>query len=480
MRRSVLFGWATILLLAGSRTSSAQVTELPEPFDSAGRVQVVTPALVARLKLVPPVWTVTGDYIEARLFRRSEGGHVIAVQRRNGAIDRYLLTPEESQRLRSAVSSAMLEAGRPTTEERGEVISESAKGAFIRDQTALAAAYYGPLLAALMTDDPSSATAIWLLTTGGTFFLTANLTKNTSVTRAQNFLSRDLAWRGSAMAWGLAYAMSGETATDDASLIQASLLTGAVGGAITGFKLGKPLTDGEVQSLALGSTSMMLTTAGVMGSVGLFDHVSGQEGRVIAATLVGAGIAGMPMGLRYPRTAHHSVTAGDVQVIGLWSMLGAAAGLSASLMGVEGSSDPNGKAVSALTTLGYITGLAVGRGRNARLFDHTEGDARLLGVGALAGGLMGGAIDVLIKPTDAGVAVALPTLGAILGAIATEGLAAPPPDSRGALSMRLGHAKHSRRAPDGRRSPTLSISPTGAVFAAAGARGRFPIMSVQF
>jgi len=65
-----LLARATAALLALVLTASplaAQVREQPVTFDTAGRVMTLTPPLVARLSLAPPVWPVTGDFVEARL-----------------------------------------------------------------------------------------------------------------------------------------------------------------------------------------------------------------------------------------------------------------------------------------------------------------------------------------------------------------------------------------------------------------------------
>ena len=93
MRWSIV---VSILLAAAFATGGAQTTETPVPFDSAGRILSVNETLANRLGLVPPGWPVTGAFVEAKLFRSSEGGHVIVVQRTNGLNDRYQLTAEQT------------------------------------------------------------------------------------------------------------------------------------------------------------------------------------------------------------------------------------------------------------------------------------------------------------------------------------------------------------------------------------------------
>jgi hypothetical protein len=497
MPRVLQYVVSAAVVLAVATVAEAQVVETPIPFDSAGRVQVVTPPLAARLKLEAPSWPVTGDYTEARLFSGSDATFVIAVQRRNGAIERFRITPDDRERLRSAMTSSMASAGRPASEERSEMISEPAKGTFIRAQLGLSALYYAPALAGLTTNDPQTATAIWLLGTGGAFFVTASLAKNKPISRAQTHLSTDLAVRGSFMAQGLVYALTGKeyalvdsdpccTGFDssfdeervDAKAYQAALLAGALGGAVAGYQFGKPLTDGEARAMTFGSTAMLVTTLGAMGTSGLLDETSDGKSRTVVGALVGAAALGLPLGLNYPRKATYAVTAGDVGVLGTAGVLGGLSGLTVGLLAMGDDDDAeSGKTVLGLTTLGYVGGLVVGDRLFVRRFDHTEGESRLIGAGALAGALMGVAFDVVAEPNNAGVAMIFPTAGAILGAFATSSLVEPKRTGLNVGSMTL---PGSMRNSSSRTGMKVQLSPTNAAFAAAGVKGRFPILSMQF
>src|SRR5688572_31449761 len=83
-----------VLLAALPAALRAQVIERPEPFDSAGRLVAITPVIAARLQLQPPAWRITGDFRDARLYSLSGAGYVIVVARRNGSVERYLITAE--------------------------------------------------------------------------------------------------------------------------------------------------------------------------------------------------------------------------------------------------------------------------------------------------------------------------------------------------------------------------------------------------
>jgi hypothetical protein len=156
---------AALLLIVCGVAHAQVVTESPVPFDSAGRIMTVTPPLAARIALSPNVWPVTGDYEEARLYSSSTGGYVLAVHRRGGTIERHVVASDAREALRTAVSRGMAVAGRPVTEERPELISEPARGAFVRNQMLIAALIYGPA-AATLPEDGSGRTAAYLLVTG--------------------------------------------------------------------------------------------------------------------------------------------------------------------------------------------------------------------------------------------------------------------------------------------------------------------------
>ena len=90
---------------AAATRASAQVVEVPEAFDSAGRVTVITPPVAARLQLSPPAWRITGDYTGARLYALGAEGWVIVVERRDGAVERYAITAPDREYLRARTST---------------------------------------------------------------------------------------------------------------------------------------------------------------------------------------------------------------------------------------------------------------------------------------------------------------------------------------------------------------------------------------
>jgi hypothetical protein len=447
---------AVLALMLGARVARAQVSETPVPFDSAGQVRSITPSLASRLGLTSPSWPVTGDFDEARLYAVSSGGYVIAVQRHDGRLDRYNIDDAQRATLRSQIVEAMTRVGRLVGEEGPAVVSEPARTPFIRNQMILSALLYGPA-AATLTHNGSTGAGVYLITTGASFFYLADLAKHVTVTRAQNHLATDGAIRGSLMVGGALNALGIDPNQDWGA---ASTLIGGIGGSVVGYYWGKRLTDSEAHSATVGSTLLAATAAGIAGSLGAFD--SDNNDRAVSATLVSAAAVGYPIGLRYPRHASYTVTAGDVRLVPLASVLA---------LGVVGTpiidSHMDSHAIGGILTAGFIAGTLIGDRAFVRPVDHTESDATLVWLGALAGGLIGAAPPVIAQSEDAHFALGSVTLGAILGTIAAEHLVEP--RRAGALSTRVGRA-----------GPSVHVEPLGVVGAVSGMPGRHPILSLQF
>ncbi|HEU5183338.1 MAG TPA: hypothetical protein VFU01_02145 [Gemmatimonadaceae bacterium] len=450
---------AALLLMVCEVTHAQVVTESPAPFDSAGRIMTITPPLAARIALSPDVWPVTGDYEEARLYSSSGGDYILAVRRRGGAIERYTITPDTREALRVAVTRGMAVSGRPVSEEQPEIISEPARGAFVRNQMLIAALIYGPA-AATFPEKGSERTAAYLLVTGGTFFALMAASKNIGVTRAQNHLATDGAYRGSFIARGLAFAFDVDEDEEDAWA--ASALLGGILGSLVGFQLGRGYTDSEARASTFGSTTLAATTAGMLGALGAFEGDDGGD-RAAVGAIVAAGLLGYPLGVRYPRRASYRVTAGDVMVLLPAGLVGA--GLAATP--VANSDD---RAVGALITAGYLTGVLVGDRLLVRRYDFTESEARLTQLGTLAGALMGLGVAVMTDPSDP-VAIGLIAAGGLGGLTLTVGIADP---------QRGGARTGMRFAPRGRREARVELDPMSLANALARVRGQHSLLRVRF
>lgn len=435
--------------------AGAQVTEVAVPFDSAGKVRTLTPELVTRFALSPQVWPVTGTFTEARLFAVSTGGHVLSVDRPGGAVERYTMSDSAVSLLRAAIDSSLRISGSVVTEERPQTMSQPVKGAFVRNQMVLTWALYGPLLAS-MSGDTKTGTALYLLATGASYFITTGISRTTSITRAQNHLATDGALRGWGTASGLLYAVAGDAGPQTYSAVG---LIGALGGSLAGFQYGRRLTDSEAQAATSISSYAALTMLGAAGASGLLDDST--NGRGAVGGIVAAGILGYVAGPSYPRKASYTVTRGDVQLLSVGALLGAAAAFTPF---ADGGGDSHAAAGAA--TAGFVAGIIAADRLWARPFDHSTSDATQVGLGVLAGGLVGGALAVLMEPSASG-GFALVTTGGILGAVAGHKFADPPKAMTPAARVGLGRTR-------------LEFDPTAVALGVARVRGQHAIVSFRF
>ena len=435
----------------------AQVIETPVPFDSAGKVRVLTPPLVARFALTPPLWRVTTEFAEARLYGASTGDTLLVVSRRSGVIERYALAPADVASLRAAVNAALTQTGIFVAEDA----SQSARSSFVRNQLILSLLLYGPGAAAL-ANDGKTGTVLYLAGAGGTFFALSAVSRNMHVTRAQNHLSTDGALRGFAVANGVLYAIAGDF--PDRTTVSGVGLAGAVLGSVAGFQRGRRLSDAEAHASSSASTLAALTTLGVLGAANAVESRNSE--RTVAAALVATGIGGYFAGPAYPRRARFMVTAGDVNILWVGGVLGTAAAVTPFV-----DSDADENVMFATATTGLLAGVVLTNSAWARRYDHSMSDVFQTWLGTIAGGLLGGALVVLTEPDDGAVISALITAGGLAGAIAAHAMARPTP---------AGVHRASLMPPTRVGRVELELSPLSLATAAAGIRGTHPLVALRF
>ena len=450
----------SLLLLVVPAVTSAQVVETPQAFDAAGRLMVITPAIAARLQLGPPSWRVVGDYSEARLYSIGGDAYVLTVTRRDGSVERFSLTTSDRDYLRER--TATLPAQFAVRPERGD------RNRFIRNQTLLGLAVYAPAFATAITDDDAGGASAYLLVAGATFFGASQLARDFTVTPAMRSLSTHGALHAAAAGGALAFALGAgddDRETPDGTLdgdggddvISAGIFAGGLAGTAAGLYFGKNMTSGQAVASGFGADVTALTMLGlIVAAKGGDDQDSEDLNRGDAALLVAAGGAGYPLGYWYARRAPYNVTGGDIGTLWVTGLLGAAT------TGAFITTESPGYTVTALTlTGGFLGGIYAGDRIFVRRFDHTAGDATQLFLGGVAGGLIGLGIANLIEEADEGhLALGLFSAGAAGGIAVTHALIEPGGD-------------------EGRFS-SLRFNPTGAVLAATGIRGRYPIFSLAF
>ena len=453
------------LLIAGQRVG-AQARERPVAFDSAGRVTAVTPPLAARLGLSAPLWPVSGDYLDARLYALDDAGgaFVLVVRRQREVLERYSIDATTRRELAAAIArGTATDLARGGPDAVPTFISEPVRGYFVLNQTLLGAILFGPAASSLV-DDPAGGAAAYLAVTGGMFFLSANMTTGNSVSRAQNHLSWHSARRGSIAADLLLFSVAGRG--DRRGYAAASLL-GGIAGDVLGFTLAGPMTDAEAHGTSHGSTVTGALALGLAGSSGMFDNDG--SARLSTAVIVGAGALGYPLGLRYVRSAPYRVTAGDVGTLVTAELLAMSA---AGALLPSRSSD---KVVFAALTGAFALGAIAGDRLLVRPYDHTEAESRLVQYGAAAGALVALAVPVLAQSDNSHLIFGAATIGGVLGTLLTEQLIAPQLAGSG-----LGMLRGSDPAVGKSTGANLRFSPESALLAGLGLKGNHSIVSLTF
>lgn len=327
---------------------------------------------------------------------------------------------------------------------------------FVRNQTILGLSVYGPSFAAMVGGDGVTATAAYLVMAGGSFFASAEIARRVELTDARVLLSTAMAWRTA----GSALFISGETGVDRRPAAAATLI-GGLGGTTVGMLVGRGLSGGEAAATIFGhdlayASAIALSFAGAPD----LDHTHSFGSRY-AAGWTAAGSIGYLLGYGYARRVPYNLTIGDVRTLWLGAGIGALGASTFIAM------DDAGNGTIALTLLGGALAGTVGADRFlVQRYDHSQNDAAFVSLGALAGGVMGVGVGVLVAgEADRGGALTrgFATLGAIGGVLMSER-----------------YLETSRDAGRPSRLGRLEFDPIGAIGAAAGAPGRHTLFRYTF
>ena len=328
---------------------------------------------------------------------------------------------------------------------------------FVRDQTVLGLGVYAPAFAAMAGRDGLTGTAAYLVMGGATFFGAAELTRHVRMTEARVLMSSAMGLRTA----GEALLIAGQSDLD-ARQGAALVLLGGLAGTGSGLYFGGGLTGGEAAATVMGhdlalGTAVALTFA---GDTDPFD-TTGVDRTSSAVAWTASGLGGYFLGRWYAGIAPHNITVGDLQT--LWT--GATVGVLGAGTAIA-SSSPNPE-VTATTLLGGAwLGILLTERTLVRKFDHTRGEANLVALGGVAGGLMGVGVGLLVAgEADRGESLTLgfATAGAVAGVAMTERYVQPDRD-RGRLAW----------------LERVQVTPGALAAVAAGTPGRHTLVRLTF
>jgi hypothetical protein len=402
----------------------AQIIERPVPFDDNGLVTVMTPFLAERAALRPPWWPVSGDFTEARLFTANDSTYVLAVTRRTGVVERYTLSATDRDAIRAVVSRLP----------RGVIVARNdARNAFVKNQTILGLFVYGPTFAGAIANNGAGVTAGYLVVAGGTFFAASEISRRTSISRAQSDLAFNMGHNGALAGWATMYVLHANNRAQSAGAF-----VGGLTGASLGLGIGRNMTEADAVGAAFGSD------IGALIGWGATEAIRGQEtctqpnqvlppsctrsfsNRAEVTVILASGIIGYSMGVLYPRNAHYNVTPGDIQTLWGTTLIGMATS-----GGLFLGHNSSGRAIAASLTTGGVLGIIAGDRFLVQRFDHSRTDGGRVVLGTVAGGLMGAGIATLTNTSnpDPHLVLGLAAAGGLIGIIVTERYVEPGPDA---------------------------------------------------
>ena len=490
--RIAVFGvLAAVVVIAKTAALEAQVREQPVAFDSAGRMLVLTASAADSAGLRTPTWPVSGAFIEARLFKQTEGGYIVAVRRPDETVDRYSISLEQFAAIRSAVSGTV---ARPTVAAtapppvavvtpqpvaaRPDIVAPPPSPrpfgwhpggrSFANGQVLLTAAVYGPALgnaAVSVIDDPLARYAAWFGTIGASLYMAARASNNPNISFAQSIESNHAGLHGAALGAGATYLLLGnEDGADHGSAYSFGVFAGGVGGAVAGYYAGKRMTSAEAAASAFAADVGLLIGAASVASRNRFED---NWDRGAAATLMGGTLAGYVVGPLYPKLAPQDITVGDVVALAAPATTGI---LAAAAIASAGDNDDFENQANLLAA-GMVAGLAAGHVFVARPRDHSVSDAGVLLIASIAGAYGGTVLGAAGQDGESGTRqLTLATLGSAAAIFVLE--SRMPRARRGEPMRRVGQIQ--------RRSLKATLDPMAGALVAGGAPGQHALLRITF
>lgn len=395
------------------------------PFDSAGQLVVITPYIADRAALRAPWWPVSGEFTEARLYTVNDSTYVLTVGRKTGVVERYAISAADRDAIRAIVSRLPRDVITARTD---------AHNSFVKNQTLLGLAAYGPGFAYAISDGNGAAfTAGYLVVAGGTFFAASEISRRMFISRAQSDLSFNTGHNGALAGWATMYLV--RTSNQGQA---AGAFVGGLAGTALGLASARGMTEADAVGAAFGSD------IGALIGWGAMEALRGSETCTVDPTtflgtcrrsfsdraevmgILASGIVGYPLGLLYPRNARYRVTPGDIQTLWATGLLGTSTA-GAIFLGAKSS----GRAVATALTTGGVIGIMAGDRFLVQRFDHSRTDGGRAGLGTLAGALMGAGVATIFDHDNPGphFILGLATVGGLTGLIVTEHYLDAPADA---------------------------------------------------
>jgi hypothetical protein len=399
------------VLILASMAAPAFAQEVQIPFDSAGKIEVITPELEAAYRLFPEI----KEFREARLFLRPDSSYFLEISyTEDSKIKRIKQdkTPAQVAVLRQRLTEPTFTDVDHPFVKPGTGLDQSGRTKFITATTLISTFVYGPLIISSIDNVRGEVAAGLELIIGGAGFLIPLLaTANTSVTQGE----ASLATGGEILGLGHGMLLSLLLSNGDPGREFGVLATTvSIGETIAGYKIA------HANNFRAGKSDIIITYGLFgMGQGALLPLAISSDGSDISGSLI-SGLALGFSGLGYiaGNVLSNSTryTRGDATVA---STAGTFAPLC--LLGLvvpslaENSGNEAGQIFAATAMVGNLGGLWLGH-YLAEKKDLSEDEGNYISLGTLAGCLIGTGIGMILSSdTDELTDIYQFTIPAVLG-----------------------------------------------------------------
>ncbi len=382
--RTLLFT-LTALLLSGL---AAHAQEASVPVDSDGRLERIDAELEAKLGLFPEIPT----FREARVFQSDSATFILQVTYRSGSQlmqRRTTFTPSQLQAFRQRVADSIAARATELT------LDQEGRAGLLVATTAISLGYYGTAITvAAEIDDGRAIVGTYMLAGATGFFLPYLLTSNRPVREADGSLAT------SGMALGVGHGIAASLLVNGQENSPEAVLGWSVPFSIAEGFAGYMLSDGY--QLSHGKAAMLFNggTLGFgvgAGSAFLADLYDPGNERAVGALMLGGSVGGFLLGNAMANAQPY--TAGDANVVGATALLGGFVPLFFAELLDPDADNSDGKIHVAGVMLGATGGMLLG-GQLVRGKDFTNSQATYIGLGEVAGGLLGFGLSYLLAPEN--------------------------------------------------------------------------------
>lgn len=365
------------------------------PFDSAGRVMVITKELDAQLEL----FTDQPGFSEARLFRLQDSSYALEI---TSVLQDRFVRSRRSMSAAQGLSYLALIQDQFRIRAPNASFDQEGRSSLLWGTTIWSFVYYGVATNMLIYGNDSwsgSAAATPFLLGGASFAVTALLTGNAPVSEGAASLALGGMFQGSIHGWLLAALVSGSDV--DVRLGAGLSILGGISETAAGYLVATNTNMDEGRAGVINTSTFYSTLAGGM----LAFAIMGQDGSSNSTIRLagGLGLAGAIGGvfLGDHLSTQQRYTSGDAGILAVSAALGATLPLATLL--VLQPSDINVRLVSGLmiagTALGVFAGdrLVVGK-------DFKGSHATITTLATIGGGLLGYGVGLALQNDQVSVA----------------------------------------------------------------------------